>query len=227
MPDRTMRWNGHEVALRDLGQRAVVHRHFVVRIGANVTMAGEVLSDARHARGVQAGLERLGKHSDRVGLVVQGPVADDARFAVVHVEHRREAEVHAVRLELAANHEAATARRREGLGRDRDPSLPSSRIGGIAVKPCLKRCTRPPSWSTAISSCGVRTSRIELASWMSCSGAAKLRPEEDHSTHLGMLQALDVVGRELGGRRCPPSRGRASWVQGARHEAQRSILFQG
>jgi len=35
--------------------------------------------------------------------------------------------------------------------------LPSSRIAGNAVKPSRKRCTRPPSWSTAINSGGWRS----------------------------------------------------------------------
>ena len=37
----------------------------------------------------------------------------------------------------------------------RSYSLPSQRSGGSAVKPSRKRCTRPPSWSTAISGDGL------------------------------------------------------------------------
>ena len=48
-------------------------------------------------------------------------------------------------------------------------------MAGRRVKPSIKRCTRPPSWSTATISSGVRTALISRTSSLSCATFSKLR----------------------------------------------------
>ena len=141
MPGAREALERHQVASGDLGERAVVDRHLEVRIGAHVAMAGEMLAHARHARGVEPACSASASTAITLGIRVQRAVADHARLAVVHVEHRREGEVHAVRLQLAADHEAAAARGGERLRRIAVPEpaqlATSAGIGGEAVAEAL------------------------------------------------------------------------------------------
>ena len=181
----------------DLRERAVVHRHLVVRIGANVAVPGEMLADARHARRGEARLQRFGQHGDRVGILVQRAIADHARLAVVHVEHRREAEVHAVRLQLAADHEAATARGGERLRRIAVPELaefPHRRDRREAVLEALHAPALVIDRDQQVRRANLADRVGELDQLQRRREVAR---EEDHATHLRMLQALDVVRREL------------------------------
>ena len=76
---------------------------------------------------------------DGIGIAVKRPVADHGARAVVEIEHRREAEIDAVRAQLAGDR-----RRRAASPRARPPatsrshSSPSVRIGGIAREAVAK-----------------------------------------------------------------------------------------
>src|SRR5688572_28486214 len=74
-------------------------------------MAGEMLAHGAHAGVGEALDDRAGERADGVGVEMQRTVADHAASAVVEVEHRREAEVDAVRAELGADDVGRGARR--------------------------------------------------------------------------------------------------------------------
>ena len=88
---------------------------------------------------------RRGERADRVRVEVQRAVADHALRAVVEVEHRREAEVDAVRAELGADHVGRRARGLFRRSRSRSHSRPSSRIGGMRGE-ALAEALHPPAF---------------------------------------------------------------------------------
>ena len=100
----------HQVVRLDRREIPVVHRHLVMRVGAHVAVPGEVLSDRAHAHSPHAAGERPGELRYRGRLGVERPVADHARRAEIDVQHRREAEVHAVRRKLRRKHDPDRAR---------------------------------------------------------------------------------------------------------------------
>jgi hypothetical protein len=57
----------------------------------------------------------------------------------------------------------------------------------------LKRCTRPPSWSTAISNGGERKAWISAVSAFTCSNAIVIATEQDHAANLRMHQPFTLV----------------------------------
>ena len=157
-------------------------------------MPGKVLADRGHA-GVGEALHdaRAASAPTAVGSKCSARSPITLLRAVVEVEHRREAEVDAVRAELRADRRrpprAPPARR----PRSRSHSRPSSRIGGMAVKPSRKRCTRPPSWSTQIGSAGSRSLSISSVSSAQLLGVLVVAREQDHRAGRGMAQPLAVV----------------------------------
>ena len=60
----------------------------------------KVLADRRHARGRESLHDAGAEGADRVGVEVQRTVADGCAGAVIEIEHRREAEIDAVRGKL-------------------------------------------------------------------------------------------------------------------------------
>ncbi len=156
-----------------------------------------MLADAHHAGGVQARLQRLGQHRDGVRIGVQRAIADDARFAIVDVEHGCEAEVHAVRLQLAADHEAAAARGGQSLRGVAVPELAQRahrRDGGEAVAEALHAAALVVDRDQQVRRPQLADRMRELDQLQRCGEIAR---EEDHAAHLRMLQALDVVGCQL------------------------------
>ena len=82
---------------------------------------------------------------------------------MIDVEHRRERHIDAVRAQLGSpSRNRAIPPTRHARNTSRSHNSPSRRIGGKRVNPSRKRCTRPPSWSTAINSGGV-AQRVNLA----------------------------------------------------------------
>src|SRR5712664_86552 len=71
----------------------------------------KVLADRRHARGRETLHDAGAERADRVGVEVQRTVADGRAGAVIEVEHRREAEIDAVRGKLGGDDEGGAARR--------------------------------------------------------------------------------------------------------------------
>ena len=83
----------------------------VVRVGEREAVTGKMLAHGAHAGVGEALDDRAGERADGVGVEMQRAVADHAASAVVEVEHRREAEVDAVRAELGADDVRRGARR--------------------------------------------------------------------------------------------------------------------
>ena len=81
------------------------------------------------------------------------------------------------------------------------------RAGGSREKPSRKRCTRPPSWSTATISAGACAGvDLGLRSSASCPGVGVVACEQDHAADEGMAQQLALLGGDLSVR----PRGRSS-----------------
>ena len=102
----------HEVVLLQRRQRPLVDRDFCVRIRADEAVPREMLADRGHPAVAQTAAERRGEMRHRVRIAVQRAVADDRAAAVIEIEHRREAEVDAVRGELGGDPGADAFRRR-------------------------------------------------------------------------------------------------------------------
>ena len=106
----------HDVGAQDVVERARVDRRVDVRIRGDEAVAGKVLADGGAARGCEATHERgreIGDH-DRIGM--ERAIADHRARRIVEVEHRREAEVDAVRAQLAGDRRAM---RERGVARRR------------------------------------------------------------------------------------------------------------
>src|SRR5467141_4784292 len=74
-------------------------------------VTGKVLADRRHARGRETLHDAGAERADRVGVEVQRTVADGRAGAVIEIEHRREAEIDAVRGKLRSDDVGGAARR--------------------------------------------------------------------------------------------------------------------
>ena len=101
---------------------------------------------------------------------MQRAVADHAAAAVVEVEHRREAEVDAVRAELGADDVGGGARRlfrQVPVAVPQPAELAHRRDAAEAVAEALHP---PPSWSTQIGSAGSRSFSISSTNALSWSG---------------------------------------------------------
>ena len=72
-----------------------------VRVGGDEAVPGKVLADCRHAAARKPRCKRRRQMRDRVRVAVKRAIADDRARAVIEVEHGREAEIDAVRGELA------------------------------------------------------------------------------------------------------------------------------
>ena len=68
---------------------------------------------------------------------------------------------------------------------------------GSAEKPGRKRWTRPPSWSTATTSAGVRTAWMSATRRRELLGIGVVAREEDDAAHERMAQHIAVLGRQL------------------------------
>ena len=100
---------GGDVLGPDRVEVAFVDRHVVVRVGLDEAVAGEVLADAAHAGIGHPRTQRLGERGNGLRVAMEGAVADGAAAAVVEIEHRREAEVDAMRQQFGGKHEAGSA----------------------------------------------------------------------------------------------------------------------
>ena len=90
---------------------------------------------------------------------------------VIEVNAGREAEVDAHGTQFAGHEPADRLREAQRLAFVFVETPAEQAGGGNRVKPSRKRWTRPPSWSTAISNCGVRSARISAVSAVSCRGS--------------------------------------------------------
>ena len=87
-------------------QAARIDRHLGVRVSLNKAVAGEVLAAIGHARLQQAVHQTFGQQGDDARVAVEGAVANHAALAPIQIQHRRKAEVHAARAQLAGQHVA-------------------------------------------------------------------------------------------------------------------------
>ena len=69
-----------------------------------MTVAGKVFAAVAHARLQQPVHHALGQRGHHARVAVEAAVANHGAFAVVQIQHRREAEVHAAGAQLAAQH---------------------------------------------------------------------------------------------------------------------------
>ena len=89
---------------QDRLERSAVHRHVHMAVGRHVAVAREVLAAVRHAGAQQAVHQALGQQRHHAGIAMEGTVTDHAAGAVVQIQHRREAQVHATGPQLGAQH---------------------------------------------------------------------------------------------------------------------------
>ena len=164
---------------------------------------GKVLGGRRHAglaHAVHVGHRQL---ADRLGAGMEGAVADD--LARRRSRGPRRARRRCRPRERAAPRPSASRVRAPApaplLG-SRSNSWPMRRVGGRRENPVRKRCTRPPSWSTATMSGG------ERAAWIASTRTRELRRigvvagEEDHAAHQRMAQQLALLrAHSVGDRR--------------------------
>ena len=105
---------GQEVVQGDVGVVALVHGDGDVRVGGNEAVAGEMFAAGGHAGILHALHEGMREPDHRLRVGVQGAVADHAGDAVIEVEHRREAEIDAVRAQFRGHDITDFARQRPG-----------------------------------------------------------------------------------------------------------------
>src|ERR1700716_1814296 len=77
-----------------------------MRISAHVTMTRKMLADGTDAALAQTLHECGGKLRYGLRVAMEGTIPDDAAVAVIDVEHRCEAQVHAMRPELRRQDES-------------------------------------------------------------------------------------------------------------------------
>ena len=99
------------VFFHDFCHGAPIARHLDVGIERRKAVTWKVLADRRHARGRESLHDAGAERADRVGVEVQRTVADGLAGAVIQVEHRREAEIDAVRGKLRGDDVGGAARR--------------------------------------------------------------------------------------------------------------------
>ena len=104
-----------QVLPQDFLHAALVAGHGHVRVGGGEAVPGKMLAHGSHPGFLQSQDQLGSKSAHRGGVEVQRPVADHAAAAVVEVEHRGEAEIHAMRAELRADHVAGRLRRLPAL----------------------------------------------------------------------------------------------------------------
>ncbi len=163
---------GPHVGLQ-IDEFAPVHRHRHMRIGDHRAMPRKVLGDRRHARLAHARHVRPPPSAATAsGSRVEGSIADDLADAVVEIDAGREAEIHAHGAQFAGHQPADGLRQRQARrAGPRRSACPGAARPASRVNPSRKRCTRPPSWSTAISKCGVRKARMAAVSAVTCAGS--------------------------------------------------------
>ena len=168
---------GNEVVGEQRVQRALVHRQVDVRIRGDEAVPGKVLADRGASARVEAAAQARREMRDGVRIAVEARGRRSPR------SRRSRGRAPGVKLKstpCARSSRASSSPSRSRLGRGRarrrgPTARPACASRGMAVKPSRKRCTRPPSWSTQISSDGVRSARIDAVSAASCAHDAKLR----------------------------------------------------
>src|SRR5205814_4314262 len=110
---------------------------------------------------------------------------------------RREAEVHAMRLQLAAHHEAAAARRGDRLRGIAVPQASELAHRGNRREAVAKALHAPALVVHGDEERGLAELADRMRELDELQRRRKVAREEDHAAHLRMLQALEVVGREL------------------------------
>ena len=114
MPKSIICAERHQIVRLDIGKGTLVHRHFKVGIGAHEAVAGEMLAHRRHAALLQAQHQTVRQIGNGLRLAVKSTVADHAAGAVIDIQHRREAEIHAVGAQFGGKHVAGLLRQRLG-----------------------------------------------------------------------------------------------------------------
>ena len=131
---------GRDVLLQDFGKASSVFGDAHVRVGDGKAVTGEMLAHRRHAGVGEALHDGRREGADSVRVEMQRAVADHRARPVVEVQHRREAEIDAVRPELRTDDVGRAARRllRERLvAVPQAPQVAHRRDGGEAIPEAL------------------------------------------------------------------------------------------
>ncbi len=83
------------IELEDVLAVARIDRALVVRVRCDAAVSREMLADGRHAGLPHATHDRRAEPRDRVGVVVEGAVADNRADIAAQIQHRRETQVDA------------------------------------------------------------------------------------------------------------------------------------
>jgi len=81
-----------------------------MRIGLHVTVAGKMFADRVHPALFQSEQQAVRQFGDRLRIAVERAVADHAALPVIHVQHRRETEVHTTGAQFRRQHIAGLLR---------------------------------------------------------------------------------------------------------------------
>ena len=96
----------HRIAGLDFGIGPVVDRDLMVGIGADMAMPREMLADRVHAALPETLDQRARQIRNGLGVGMQRAVADHAAVAVIDIEHRRKAQIDAMRPQFRGQHKA-------------------------------------------------------------------------------------------------------------------------
>src|SRR5687768_3518126 len=88
-----------------------------MRVRLDMSVPREMFSYRGHARESQPGRQTVREFRDRCRGAVEGAVPDDATLAIVDVQHRRKAEVHAGGAQFRSQYVTCLLRQVPGLGR--------------------------------------------------------------------------------------------------------------
>ena len=179
-------------------ERAFVHRVGMVRVGLRVAVCGKVLAAVGHAGAQQAVHQALGQQGHHPWVAVEGAVADDGALAMVQVQHRGEAQVHAAGAQLAAQHIAAGGGGVGGTHRVLHPQLAQrahrrqvgEAVGAKALHAAAFMVHR--NQQVGADRLGLGGHGGELMA------VVPVAAEQDQAAGQRMLQAAAVVGGEFG-----------------------------
>ena len=87
----------------------------------------------------------VSQFGDNARLAVEGAVSNHGTLPIIHIEHRREAEINSRGPQLGSQDKTGRFGKMPGGRRMLIPNNAQLAHGGNRVNPSRKRCTRPPS----------------------------------------------------------------------------------
>ncbi len=188
-----MRRNGIRSHSLDVDEFALVHRDGQVRIGLHVTVAGKMLADGMHPALLQSHQQAVRQFGDRLRIAVERAVADHAALPVIHVQHRRETEVHAAGAQFRGQHIAGLLRQMARALRMRIPDF-AELAHRRNLREALAEALHPPALVVHRDQQRRRAQRVDRGSEL-CKLAWRLviAREQDHPADQRMHQSCLVL----------------------------------